>query len=209
MSDSDVRIGFVGCGGIGNHHLKVWKDTPGAKIVAVSDVIEERAKAASETYGGEVFTDMAEMLAKVEMDGVDICTFSGLHAEQAMMAIQAGKHVMVEKPIDLDIKKVDRLLEMADKSGLILGCIFNNRAAAEIRRANELIQEGKLGKLISGSTYIKWWRAQSYYDSAEWRGTWELDGGCFSNQGIHAIDQLVWMCGPVKEVNFCHIEPLQ
>lgn len=206
MPDSDVRIGFVGCGGIGNHHLKVWKDTPGAKIVAVCNVIEERAQAASAEHGGEVFTDMAEMLAKVEMDAVDICTFSGLHAEQAMMAIQAGKHVMVEKPIDIDIKKVDKLLEVADKSGLILGCIFNNRAASEIRKANELIQEGKLGKLISGSTYIKWWRAQSYYDSAEWRGTWELDGGVFSNQGIHAIDQLCWMCGPVKEVNFCHIE---
>ena len=174
--------------------------------MAVCDIIEERAKAASEECGGEVFTDMAEMLAKAEIDAVDICTFSGLHAEQAMMAIQAGKHVMVEKPIDIDIKKVDKLLEVADKSGLILGCIFNNRAAAEIRKANELIQQGKLGKLISGSTYIKWWRAQSYYDSAEWRGTWTLDGGVFSNQGIHAIDQLVWMCGPVKEVNFCHIE---
>jgi predicted dehydrogenase len=95
---------------------------------------------------------------------------------------------------------------VAEKSDKILACIFNNRAGTEIRKANKLIQDGKLGKLISGSTYIKWWRAQSYYDADAWRGTWEYDGGVFSNQGIHAIDQLCWMCGPVKEVNYCHIE---
>ncbi|MGB9619898.1 MAG: Gfo/Idh/MocA family protein, partial [Armatimonadota bacterium] len=100
----------------------------------------------------------------------------------------------------------DKLLEMADRSGLVLASIFNNRAGKEIRRANQLIREGALGRLISGSTYIKWWRAQSYYDKDAWRGTWALDGGCLSNQGIHAIDQLCWMCGPVKEVNYCHIE---
>jgi len=206
MSDSDVRIGFVGCGGIGNHHLKVWKETPGAKIAAVCDIIPERAQKASETYGGEVYTDMAEMLEKAEIDAVDICTFSGLHAQQALMAIEAGKHTLVEKPLDLDIKKIDKLIDAVDKTDRILACIFNNRISKEILKANELIQQGAIGKIISGSTYIKWWRGQDYYDSAEWRGTWELDGGCFSNQGIHAIDQLCWMCGPVKEVNFCHIE---
>jgi len=206
MAADEIRIGFVGCGGIGNHHLKVWQQTPGAKLVAVCDIVPERAQKAAETYGGEPFTDLAEMLDKVEFDAADICTFSGVHAENAMMCIQAGKHVMVEKPIDLDVKKVDKLLDMADASGLVLACIFNNRVGAEIRRANQLIQEGALGKLISGSTYIKWWRAQSYYDSDAWRGTWALDGGCLSNQGIHAIDQLCWMCGPVKEVNYSHIE---
>lgn len=206
MADRDVRIGLVGCGGIGNHHLKVWKDTPGAELVAVCDIVEERALKASETYGGTAYTDMAQMLENADIDAVDICTFSGVHAEQAMMAIQAGKHAMVEKPIDLDIRKVDKLLDLADQSGIILGCIFNNRVGTEIRRAHQLIEEGKLGRIISGSTYIKWWRAQSYYDADAWRGTWELDGGVFSNQGIHAIDQLCWMCGPVKEVNYCHIE---
>jgi UDP-N-acetyl-2-amino-2-deoxyglucuronate dehydrogenase len=206
MAASKVRIGFVGCGGIGGHHLKVWQKIEDAEIVAVCDIVEERARNASETYGGEVFTDMAEMLKKADIDAVDICTWSGLHAQQALMAIEAGKHAMVEKPIDIDIKKVDRLLEVAEKSGLILACIFNNRAGKEIQRAKQLIDEGALGKIISGSTYIKWWRAQSYYDSDAWRGTWMYDGGCFSNQGIHAIDQLCWMCGPVKEVNYCHIE---
>lgn len=207
MGDDVVRIGFVGCGGIGGAHLGIWEKTPGAKVVAVCDLVPERAQAASERMGGaEVFTDMAEMLEKADIDAVDICTYSGYHAQQAMMALNAGKHVMVEKPIDIDIKKVDQLLEMADKTGLILACIFNNRISPEIQKAHQLIQDGKLGRIISASVYIKWWRGQDYYDSGEWRGTWALDGGCFSNQGIHAIDQVCWMCGPVKEVNYCHIE---
>lgn len=209
MSDKELRIGFVGCGGIGGHHLKLWKDTPGAKLVAFCDIRRERAeKAAQDFEMGEdaVFTDMAEMLDKVEMDAVDICTFSGVHAEQGLMAINAGKHVLVEKPIDIDIKKVDALIDAADKSGLVLACIFQNRISPEILKANQLIRDGKIGRIISGSTYIKWWRGQDYYDSDSWRGTWALDGGVFSNQGIHAIDQLCWMCGPVKEVNACHIE---
>lgn len=207
MSDKEIRIGFVGCGGIGGHHLKVWKDTPGAKVVAFCDIRRERAEKAAEGFGGgEIYTDMAEMLEKADIDAVDICTPSGLHAQQGIMALNAGKHVMVEKPIDIDIKKVDELIATADKTGLVLACIFQNRISPEIQKAHQLISEGKIGRIISGSTYIKWWRGQEYYDSDTWRGTWSLDGGCFSNQGIHAIDQLCWMCGPVKEVNFCHIE---
>ena len=206
MADKEIRVGFVGCGGIGGNHLKVWKDTPGASVVAVCDIDEEKAKNASEEYGVPMFLDMAEMLEKVDVDAVDICTYSGLHAQQALLAIESGKHVVVEKPIDIDIKKVDKLIEAADKSGLVLACIFQNRISPEIRRAKQLIDEGKLGKLISACTYIKWWRAQSYYDSGDWRGTWALDGGVFSNQGAHAIDQLCWLCGPIKEVTDCHIE---
>lgn len=206
MADTEVKLGLVGCGGIGNYHLDAWKQTPGVRIVAVCDIELDRAQKASEKYGGESYTDMAEMLKKADIDAVDICTFSGIHAEQGLMAIEAGKHVLVEKPIDIDIKKVDKLLDAADKSGLVLACIFQNRISPEIQRAKQLIDEGKLGKLISGSTYIKWWRGQDYYDADAWRGTWALDGGCFSNQGVHAIDQLCWLCGPVKEVNACHIE---
>ena len=206
MANTEVKLGLVGCGGIGGYHLGIWKDTPGVRITAVCDIVPERAEKASQDCGGEPYTDLAEMLEKADIDAVDIGTFSGLHAQHGLMAIEAGKHVMVEKPIDIDIKKVDKLIEAADKSGLVLACIFQSRIGPEIQRAKKLIDEGKLGRLISGSTYIKWWRGQDYYDSDAWRGTWALDGGCFSNQGVHAIDQLCWLCGPVKEVNACHIE---
>jgi len=206
VADRQIKVGLVGCGGIGREHLKVWQDVSGGKVVAVCDVSEESAGKAAQTCGADAYTDLAEMLDKADIDAVDICTLSGLHAQQGIMALAAGKHVMLEKPIDIDIKKVDKLLDMADKSGLVVGCIFNNRAGAEIRKAKQLIDEGALGRIISGSAYVKWWREQGYYDSADWRGTWALDGGCFSNQAIHAIDQLCWMCGPVKEVNSCHVE---
>ena len=206
MTDRDIKVGLVGCGGIGGEHLKVWQNISGGKVVAVCDVSGENARNASQTCGARAYTDLAEMLERADIDAVDICTLSGLHAQQGMMALAAGKHVMLEKPIDIDINKVDKLLDMGDKTGLVVACIFNNRVGTEIRRAKQLIDEGALGRIISGSTYIKWWRGQDYYDSADWRGTWALDCGCFSNQGIHAIDQLCWMCGPVKEVEFCHIE---
>ncbi|OFX15985.1 MAG: hypothetical protein A2Z18_07785 [Armatimonadetes bacterium RBG_16_58_9] len=206
MTDREIRAGLVGCGGIADMHFKAWANAPGAKVVAVCDVNEECAARASEVYGAQAYTDLAQMLERSDIDAVDICTVSGLHAEQGMMALSAGKHAIIEKPIDIDIKKVDALIEMADKTGLVLACIFNNRFGPEIQKAKQLIDEGALGRLIAGSAYTKWWRGQEYYDSAQWRGTWALDGGCFSNQGIHAIDQLCWMCGPVERVDFCYIE---
>ena len=218
MSEEKVRVGLVGFGGIGNAHLGVWTAQPNAQVLAVCDIVPERAEAgaqrAKENYSKnegdvpevEIYTDMAEMLKKAPIDAVDICTWSGLHGEQGLMAVKAGKHALIEKPIDLDLAKVDRLIEATDRTKLKVSCIFQSRFGQEIRRANQLIKEGKLGKIISCSAYCKWWRAQSYYDSADWRGTWALDGGCLANQGIHYIDQLCWMGGPVAEVEYACIQ---
>lgn len=209
MAEGDLRIGFVGCGGIGNHHLKIWETIPGAKVVAVCDIVPERAEKAGETYGAEVYTDMAAMLKEADIEAVDICTPSGLHAEQGTMAAKAGKHVLVEKPIDLDLKKVDRLIRLTDRKGLKLACIFQYRSSPQIQKANQMIRDGKIGKIISCSTYVKWWRAQSYYSADDWRGTWALDGGVLANQGVHSIDQMCWMAGPVAEVEYAHIQTIK
>lgn len=208
MSD-EVRIGFVGCGGIGHHHLKLWESTPGAKVVAVCDIIPERAQGAAETYGAEPFSDMAEMLKKAEFDAVDICTPSGLHAQQGIMAVEAGKHVLVEKPIDIDLEKIDRLIDLADRKRRKLACIFQYRFSPQIQKAHQMIQEGRLGRIISCSTYVKWWRDQGYYNSADWRGTWALDGGVLGNQGVHSLDQMCWLAGPVTEAEYAHIETIE
>ncbi|MCC6485387.1 MAG: Gfo/Idh/MocA family oxidoreductase [Armatimonadetes bacterium] len=209
MADSDVRIGFVGCGGIGNEHLKIWQRTPGAKVVAVCDVVPERAAKAAELYSAEAFTDLTEMLKKADIEAVDICTPSGLHAEQSTEALEAGKHALTEKPIDINLDRIDKLIATADRTGLKLACIFQYRFSPEIQRAHQLIQGGRLGRLISGSTYIKWFRAQSYYSADDWRGTYRLDGGVLGNQGIHSLDQLCWMAGPVAEVDYAYIETIE
>jgi len=207
MADDELRVGFVGCGGIGNAHLNVWKKVEGAKVVAVCDIKPDRAHKAGEMMGAEVFTDYAEMLDKVKIDAVDICTWSGLHAEQGTMAAERGIHVLTEKPIDLNLERIDKLIETARARKVKLACIFQNRCSPEVQKARRLIQEGKLGRLISGSTYVKWWRAQSYYDEdPTWRGTWRYDGGMLSNQGVHSIDMLCWLCGPVAEVEYAFID---
>lgn len=209
MSDSDLRIGFVGCGGIGNHHLKLWQTTPGARVVAVCDNKPERAQKAAEEYGAEPFTDIAEMLKKADIEAVDICTPSGMHAEQGIASLEAGKHVLTEKPVDINLDRIDRLIETADRTGLKLACIFQYRFSPEIQKAHQLIQDGRLGRILSCSTYVKWFRAQSYYSADDWRGTWRLDGGVLSNQGIHSLDQLCWMAGPVAEVEYAYIDTIE
>ena len=206
MAQDIVRVGLVGCGGMGMGHLGMLMKQPNVKVIAVCDIRPERAERAKAASGAEAYTDMAEMLAKADIDAVDIVTYSGLHAEQSLMAINAGKHVLCEKPFDLNLAKIDRAIAAADEKGVVLACVFQNRYGTEIQRANRLIKEGKLGKIISCSTYAKWWRGQDYYNSdPTWRGTWALDGGCLANQGIHSIDQLCWMGGPVAEVEYAHI----
>lgn len=205
----DLRIGFVGCGGIGNAHLDVWKTIPGAKIVAVCDIVPERAQKAGEKLGVPAFNSIEEMLKGADFEAVDICTWSGVHAQLGILAAEAGKHVLVEKPIDIDLAKIDKLIEITDRKKLKLSCIFQYRFSNQVQKAHQLIEEGKLGKILSCSTYVKWWRAQSYYSADAWRGTWKYDGGVLGNQGIHSIDQLCWMAGPVAEVEYAHIDTIE
>lgn len=209
MTDGDLRIGFVGCGGIGNHHLKVWQTIPGAKVAAVCDNQPDRAERAGKEHDAEAFTDLSAMLAKGGFDAVDICTPSGLHAQQGIECLESGRHVLVEKPIDIDLAKIDRLIATADEKKLKLACIFQYRFSPEIQEANRLIREGRLGRILSCSTYVKWFRKQDYYSADAWRGTWALDGGCLANQGVHSLDQLTWMAGPVAEVEYAHIETIE
>lgn len=205
MSDNDLRVGLVGYGVIGQYHLDLWQNVKGGKVFAVCDVIEERAREAAAKFGVKAYVDYANMLKSGKLDAVDICTPSGLHADQGIAAINKGLHVLTEKPIDIDLKKVDKLIDKAEKKGVKLACIFQFRVSPEARMAKQLIDEGKLGRLLSASAYVKWWRDQSYYDSGEWRGTLALDGGVLCNQAVHCVDQLCFYCGPVAKVEYAHI----
>ena len=205
MGDT-VRIGVVGAGAMGQGHLKVWQGIPGATIAAVCDPIVDRARDVAQQFGAKPFADLAEMLESGEVDAVDIATPSGLHADQAQTAAERGIHAIVEKPLDLNIDKVDRLIATCDRTGAILGCVFQRRTYPGAQKVAESVHRGDFGKLLSISAYVKWWRAQSYYNSAAWRGTWTLDGGVLANQAIHAIDHICWLAGPVAEVEYAHLE---
>jgi predicted dehydrogenase len=204
--DEELHVGLVGCGGMGNHHLKIIPTMPGARLVGVCDYREDRAKRMNTQYSVPYWLDYEQFLDEAKPQVVHICSPSGLHAEHGIAAAQRGIHVLSEKPLDIDLVKVDRLIEACDRYDVRLACIFQRRLSRGAQIVQKAIAEGKMGRILSCSISVKWWRAQSYYDKDAWRGTWALDGGVFANQGIHSLDQMVWMAGPVAEVEYAHLE---
>jgi len=205
MSDP-LCVGLVGCGGMGNEHLKIIARIPGAQLVGVCDDREPRAQRMSATHQVPFWLEYERFLDEAKPQAVHICSPSGLHAEQGIAAAERGIHVLCEKPLDIDLAKVDRLIAVCDRQDVRLGCIFQRRMSRAAQRVRQAIVEGKMGRILSCSVSVKWWRSQTYYDKDDWRGTWALDGGALSNQGIHSLDQMVWMAGPVAEVEYAHLE---
>ena len=201
MSKPDIRIGLIGLGAISPSHAFAIAQTEGCRLSALCDVRGEAAAEAGDTHGVPWFTDTEAMLAADVVDAVTICTPSGLHLEPALKAIAAGKHVLVEKPLEITTERVDRIVSAAEESGVTLASVFQSRYTPAVQRLKHLVDGGLLGQIHSGSAYIKRYRTQSYYDSGDWRGTWEIDGGgCLMNQGIHCVDLYLWFMGPVTEV---------
>ena len=204
-----IRFGIVGCGGIGPFHAEALREVDSAVLTAVADCIPERAQAVGEKYGVAWHGSYEDLLARNDIDAVSVCTFSGLHAEHGMMAARAGKHVLSEKPLDVYVEKVDELIRACRECGVTLGGIFQNRFSRNGIKAKRIIDEGYLGEIVYASASCLWYRLQSYYDSSEWRGTWALDGGVLSNQGIHSLDRLVWLTGMQPEVVSAYCPTLQ
>ncbi len=205
MTDK-LRIGLVGCGGMGNEHLKLIARIPHVSLVGVCDQREARAQRMRAQHQVQAWLDYEKFLDEAKPDIVHICSPSGLHALQGISAAERGIHVLCEKPLDIDLKKVDRLIAVCDKMDVRLGCIFQRRMSAAAGVVQRTIAEGGMGRILSCSVSVKWWRTQHYYDKDDWRGTWALDGGAFSNQGIHSLDQMIWLAGPVAEVEYAHLE---
>ncbi len=202
MPTNDILgFGVIGCGVIGPWHAQAINSIEGVKLIAVCDVIEERAKKLAEEHGGEPCTDYNEMVKRDDIDIVNICTPSGMHAEMGVAAAEAGKHVISEKPLDVTLEACDRVIEACKRNNVLLAGIFQNRSAEGSLRIKEALDAGRFGKLTMADAYVKWWRTQEYYDSGEWRATWELDGGgALMNQSVHYIDLLQWLMGPVKSI---------
>src|SRR5690606_12736352 len=191
----------VGAGNISAAHIFAVEGLPNAKLVGIVGRTPERAEALASKHGVPRFASLEEAVDRPDVDIVAICTPSGAHLEPALAAIAAGKHVMVEKPIEITVERSRRLIEAAEAAGVVVGAIFMSRFAPANAFAKRAIEEGRLGRLLQVDGYVKWWRDQAYYDSAAWRGTKALDGGgALMNQGIHQVDTLQWLAGPVDEV---------
>lgn len=199
MSEVPAALGLavVGCGVIGPQHGRAITGSGGrARLVTAVDPVLERAVALTSEFGGQPLTSFDEALARPDVDAVSICTPSGYHVELALAALAAGKHVIVEKPIDVSVEAADRLVAAAAASDRTVTVIAQHRFDDSSRIVHEAVAAGRLGRLTSGVASLSWWRAQSYYDSGRWRGTWALDGGgALMNQGVHTLDLLVWLLG--------------
>ena len=198
-----MSLGFaiVGTGMISRFHAKAIADVRGAKLVACCDRSAERAEEFGKEVGCTPYSDMKKMLADPAVDVVTIATPSGAHMEPAVEAARAGKHVIVEKPLEITLKRCDRIIRECEKNGVKLATIFPSRFHDSSIQMRKAIDQGRFGRLTLGDAYVKWFRTQEYYDSGAWRGTWKLDGGgALMNQAVHTVDLLSWLMGPVEEI---------
>lgn len=196
-----VGWGIIGCGMIAKFHAKAISEIRGARLVACYARDAAKANAFASEYGGSPYDKLEAMLKHPGLDIVTICTPSGAHMEPGILSARAGKHVLVEKPLEITTNRCDRLIRECDKRGVYLGTIFPSRFHRSAILMKEAIDQGRFGKVSVADAIVKWYRTQQYYDSGAWRGTWQLDGGgALMNQAIHSVDLLLWMMGPVRAV---------
>lgn len=200
MSRSRIGVALVGCGIIGAVHARALSQIEGADLVAVVDPVGEKASRLAAEFGCEA-ADLDSALGRSDVDVVSICTPSGLHGPLGAQAAAARKHVLVEKPIEITLESADALIAACRGAGVSLGVISQHRFDPGVLALRHLLETGQLGRLLHADVIVKWYRSQAYYDSATWRGTWNLDGGgCLMNQGVHYVDLLQWMMGSVDRV---------
>jgi predicted dehydrogenase len=195
-----LQAGFVGCGNITDTHARAAREA-GLGIAAFFGRDPQKAEAMAGRFGGRAFAGYEEFLAHRPMDLVVIGSPSGRHAEQGIAACARGRHVLVEKPIDVTRARGEALVTAAGRAGVKLGVLFQDRLKPELVRLREFLAGGGLGRVLVASARVKWHRPPEYYSASSWRGTKALDGGAaLVNQGIHTVDLLLWLLGPVAEV---------
>jgi predicted dehydrogenase len=200
MPDS-IGFGIIGLGMIADFHTQAIAGMEGCFFAAGFDALPGRAESFCTGHGGKPYASLDAFLADPDVKIVTIATPSGLHLDSAVAAARAGKHIIVEKPLEISAARCDVIIAEAEKNNVKLGTVFPSRYHRAARLVKDTIASGRLGKIVLADAQIKWFRTQEYYDSGKWRGTWEFDGGgVLMNQGIHGIDLLQWFMGDVAEV---------
>ena len=199
----NVQVAVIGCGRIAGHHCRSIRNVEGVELAAVCDLVEEKAKAYGVEFGVPYYTNYRTMLEKhPEVSTVAVITPSGMHFEHTMEMLESfKKNVIVEKPTFLKLSNLDAAYGTAEKLGLQLFPIFQNRYNKAVQRVKKSLETGELGKLRIVSVRVRWCRPQRYYDLAPWRGTFAQDGGALTNQGVHHVDLLRFLGGEVDQVS--------
>lgn len=196
------NVGMVGAGTIGQVHAGALNGIENAKLIAVAEPREDAGRALADANDATWHASYVDMLKQPEIDLVILGTPSGLHPEQTILAAQAGKHVITEKPMAISRDGATRMIDAVDDAGVHLAVIFQNRISADVFKVRRAIEAGRIGIPLIGTAFVYWKRTQDYYDAnGGWRGTWAMDGGgVFINQSIHMIDALQWVMGGIASV---------
>lgn len=201
MSTGTLRFGIIGTGAIAGHHIASIRELPDCEVVALASSTEERAKEAFRKFGIKTYANFQHLLEQEQLDVVCVLTKSGAHLEPTLLAASKGIHIITEKPLEVSLDRADQMIQACAQSNVHLACIFQNRFTPAYRQLRQIVDSGKLGRLLLGNAYIKWYRAPEYYTNSDWKGTLAGDGGAaFINQGIHTIDLLLDIMGDVREV---------
>lgn len=207
---SQVRFGLIGCGLVSQFHGRALVAARNAVLVACSDAIPERAREFALKYGCEA-VDVEDLLSREDVDVVSVLTPNHLHEEYVVKAARSGKHVLVEKPPDVSLAKVDRMIAECDRMGVKLGVVLQCRFRKAVEAIKDAVVEGRFGRLLEGDVYMKWYRPRDYYLGQEWRRKRKYGSGVTIQQAFHYIDLLYYIVGPVRRVrarmfNLCHPE---
>ena len=201
-----LKVAIIGCGRISGHHCRSIVETKGIELAAVCDLLIEKANNYSEQFGAKAYDNYHQMLQEnPQIDTVAVITPSGMHYEHALDIISRyQKHIIVEKPTFLKPSHVSEVYKAASEEGVQVFAVFQNRHNLAVKRVEQGLTSGELGQIRCVSVRVRWCRPQQYYDMAPWRGTYSMDGGCLTNQGIHHIDLLRRLGGEVRRVCCLH-----
>jgi UDP-N-acetyl-2-amino-2-deoxyglucuronate dehydrogenase len=199
-SQQTVGFGIVGTGMIAGFHAQAIQGTPGARLVGFAGRDPAKAAALAAKHGASFSTGSAAELANYsDVQVVCVCTPSGVHLEPTMAAIEAGRHVVIEKPVEISTERVDAIIAAAERKGVLLASIFQGRFGAGASTVKAALDAGRLGRMVIASASVKWFRSDAYYNG--WKGVLALDGGgAVMNQAIHGVDLLQWFAGMPVEV---------
>ncbi len=196
MKEKTIGFAIVGTGSIAENHAKAIAAVDGAKLRAVYNRNPTKARSFAARFPTEVEDELPALLRRKDIDVVCITTPTGAHADIAMPAFHAGKNVLCEKPLEINVQRTDQMIEAARKNNRILACVFQSRFGKGAQTVKKAVEAGRFGQLTLCNVQTRWWRTQEYYEEGVWRGTWDLDGGgALMNQGIHGVDLLQWLVG--------------
>ncbi len=202
IKNRKIKFAIVGCGRISSRHLEALDiNSENADLVAVCDSDESRIIKSTALGTVESFTTLSQLLRESEADCIALCTPSGLHPDQTIQIAEAGRHIITEKPMATRLSDGRAMVAAADKAGVNLFVVKQNRLNPTLSKLKEALLKGRFGRIYMANLNVFWTRPQDYYDSANWRGTWEFDGGALMNQASHYIDLLDWLIGPIESVH--------